>query len=103
MDRALLAARYTYEAVEAVARQVGEALARYPECDLVMAGGVAANSHLRARLAEIAAKNRRKLYTPPLYLCGDNAAMIGAQGYYEYLAGRISDSSLNASALDSKE
>ena len=103
VDRALLAARYTYEAVEAVARQVGEALADNPECDLVMAGGVAANSHLRARLAEIAAKNRRKLYTPPLYLCGDNAAMIGAQGYYEYLAGRISDSSLNASALDSKE
>ena len=103
VDRALLAARYTYEAVEAVARQVGETLARNPECDLVMAGGVAANSHLRARLAEIAAKNRRKLYTPPLYLCGDNAAMIGAQGYYEYLAGRISDSSLNASALDSKE
>jgi len=103
VDRALLAARYTYEAVEAVARQTGEALARYPECDLVMAGGVAANSHLRARLAEIAAKNRRKLYTPPLYLCGDNAAMIGAQGYYEHLAGRISDSSLNASALDSKE
>ncbi len=103
VDRALLAARYTYEAVEAVARQAGGALARYPECDLVMAGGVAANSHLRARLAAIAAKNRRKLYTPPLYLCGDNAAMIGAQGYYEYLAGRISDSSLNASALDSKE
>ena len=103
VDRALLAARYTYEAVEAVARQVGEALADNPECDLVMAGGVAANSHLRARLAEITAKNRRKLYTPPLYLCGDNAAMIGAQGYFEHLAGRFSDSSLNASALDSKE
>ena len=103
VDRALLAARYTYEAVEAVARQVEEAVARNPECDLVMAGGVAANSHLRARLAEITAKNRRKLYTPPLYLCGDNAAMIGAQGYFEHLAGRFSDSSLNASALDSKE
>ena len=44
-----------------------------------------------------------KVFLPPLKLCGDNAAMIGAQGYYEYLACRISDSSLNASALDSKE
>ena len=103
IDRELLAARYTYEAVEAVAKQIGEALERNPECDLVMAGGVAANSHLRARIAEITAKSRRKLYTPPLYLCGDNAVMIAAQGYYEHLAGRYADASLNASALDSKE
>ena len=103
IDRELLAARYTYEAVEAVAKQIGEALERNPECDLVMAGGVAANSHLRARIAEITAKSKRKLYTPPLYLCGDNAVMIAAQGYFEHLAGRYADASLNASALDSKE
>ena len=103
IDRELLAARYTYEAVEAVAKQIGEALERNPECDLVMAGGVAANSHLRARIAEIVAKSKRKLYTPPLYLCGDNAVMIAAQGYFEHLAGRYADASLNASALDSKE
>ena len=103
VDRELLAARYTYEAVEAVAKQIGEALERNPECDLVMAGGVAANSHLRARIAEITAKSKRKLYTPPLYLCGDNAVMIAAQGYFEHLAGRYADASLNASALDSKE
>ena len=103
IDRELLAARYTYEAVEAVAKQIGEALERNPECDLVMAGGVAANSHLRARIAEITAKSKRKLYTPTLYLCGDNAVMIAAQGYFEHLAGRYADASLNASALDSKE
>ena len=103
IDRELLAARYTYEATEAVAKQIGEALLRNPECDLVMAGGVAANSHLRARIAEITAKSKRKLYTPPLYLCGDNAVMIAAQGYFEHLAGRYADASLNASALDSKE
>ena len=103
VDRELLAARYTYEAVEAVARQIGEALARNPDCDLVMAGGVAANSHLRARIAETVTKSGRKLYTPPLYLCGDNAAMIAAQGYFEHLACRYADASLNASALDSKE
>ena len=39
-----------------------------------------------------------KLYLPPLRLCGDNGAMIGAQGYYEYLAGARADLSLNAYA-----
>ena len=52
------------------------------------------------RLAEVAAQSHRKLYIPSLALCGDNAAMIGAQGYYEYLAGKRDDSTLNASALD---
>ena len=103
VDRALLAARYTYEAVEAVARQVGEALSQNPDCDLVMAGGVAANSHLRARLTELTSRMKRRLYMPPLSLCGDNAVMIAAQGYYEYTAGRLADSSLNASALDSED
>ena len=103
IDRELLAARYTYEAVEAVARQVTEALHNNPGQNLVMAGGVAANSHLRARLAEVAKNAGVRLFTPPLSLCGDNAAMIGAQGYYEYIDGRLADSSLNASALDSME
>ena len=103
IDRSLLAARYTYEAVEAVARQANEALLQNPECDLVVAGGVAANSHLRKRLTELAAGLDRRIFIPPLSLCGDNAAMIAAQGFYEYSAGRRADSSLNASALDSKE
>ena len=103
IDRELLAARYTYEAVEAVARQVSQALQNNPEHNLVMAGGVAANSHLRKRLAEVAKTAGVRLFAPPLSLCGDNAAMIGAQGYYEYLEGKLADSSLNASALDSME
>ena len=40
------------------------------------------------------------LYIPRISLCGDNAAMIAAAGYYEYLTGRVADSTLNASALD---
>ncbi|MBO4366706.1 MAG: tRNA (adenosine(37)-N6)-threonylcarbamoyltransferase complex transferase subunit TsaD, partial [Clostridia bacterium] len=54
--------------------------------DIVLAGGVAANSHLREACADLAARKNRKLYLPPLRLCGDNAAMIAAQGYYEYKA-----------------
>ena len=103
IDRALFAARYTFEAVEAVAKKIDMALLEYPGCDVVIAGGVAANSHLRARLTEIAKKHGVRLLLPPVSLCGDNAAMIAAQGYFEFLACNLSDSSLNASALDSIE
>ena len=98
LDRAAFAARYTYEAVEAVAKKIGTALDRYPDSDLAISGGVAANSHLRKRLSEIAKAKNRKIFIPPLSLCGDNAAMIAAAGYYAYIAGERSDSSLNASA-----
>jgi len=101
IPRALFAARYTFEAVEAVAKKISLALERYPGCDLVLAGGVAANSHLRARLAEVTKSANVSLFMPQLALCGDNAAMIAAAGYYEYEKGNLTDSSLNASALDS--
>lgn len=99
-SKELFAARYTYEATEAVAKKVEAALLQYPDCDIAVAGGVAANSHLRRRLSEVAQKSGRKIHIPALNLCGDNAAMIAAQGYYEYMAGNFADSSLNASALD---
>ncbi len=65
---------------------------------IAIAGGVSANSELRRRMAEECEKRNLKLYFPPLKYCGDNAAMVGAQGYYEYLDGNIADSSLNATA-----
>ncbi len=101
IPRALFAARYTFEAVEAVAQKIDAALEANPGCDFVMAGGVAANSHLRKRLAEVAARRGVKIFIPPVSLCGDNGAMIAAAGYYEYKKGNFADSSLNASALDS--
>ena len=103
LDRALFAARYTFEAVEAVAKKLSAALEQYPGHDMVVAGGVAANSHLRARLDEVAKKHGVRLFVPTLDLCGDNAAMIAVQGYYEYKIGNFADSSLNASALDTIE
>ena len=65
-------------------------------CDkIVLAGGVSANSWLRQRAQQGCAEKGRQLYMPPLSLTGDNAAMIGAQAYYEYLAGHTADESLN--------
>ena len=49
-------------------------------------------------LEEACRKEGCELYLPPLKFCGDNGAMIGAQGYYEYLAGNVADMSLNAYA-----
>ena len=102
IPRELFAARYTYEAVEAVAKKISQALDAYPDYNIALSGGVAANSHLRRRLSEIAIEKNVKIFIPPVNLCGDNAAMIGAAGYYEYKSGKRSDASLNASALDSQ-
>lgn len=103
LDTSLFAARYTYEAVEAVAKKLSLALDRYKGEDLCIAGGVAANSHLRRRLEEVAREHNVRLFYPSPELCGDNGAMIGAAGYYEYKKGNLADSSLNASALDKIE
>ena len=101
LPKAQFAARYTFEAVEAVAKKMGAAIDMYGTKSIALCGGVAANSHLRNRLKMLAKQKNVTLYTPPVSLCGDNAAMIGAQGYYEYLRGNLADSSLNASASDS--
>ena len=68
---------------------------------LAVAGGVAANSRIRKDILSAADKLGAEVFLPPLSLCGDNAAMIGAQGYYEYLAGNIADMKLNAYASKS--
>ncbi len=65
---------------------------------IAVAGGVAANSRIRADLEAACAQAGAKLWLPPLSLCGDNAAMIGSQGYYEYLAGHTAGWELNARA-----
>ncbi len=65
---------------------------------LALAGGVSANSELRRRMEDECIKRGIKLYYPSLKYCGDNAAMVGVQGYYEFLSGNIADISLNATA-----
>lgn len=68
---------------------------------LAVAGGVAANSRIRQDLAAVAQKYQVQCFMPPLSLCGDNAAMIGAQAYYEFLAGNTAGMDLNAYATKS--
>ncbi|MBC5735802.1 tRNA (adenosine(37)-N6)-threonylcarbamoyltransferase complex transferase subunit TsaD [Lawsonibacter faecis] len=65
---------------------------------VAVAGGVAANSRLRADLERACRESGDILYLPELKLCGDNGAMIGCQGYYEYLAGKRAGMDLNAFA-----
>lgn len=65
---------------------------------LAIAGGVSANTLLRARLQQECEKRGWEFYRPDISLCGDNAAMVGAQGYYEFLAGNCADLRLNACA-----
>ncbi len=65
--------------------------------------GGAANSRIRADFKAACESLGAALYTPPLSLCGDNGAMIGSQGYYEFLAGTRAGQDLNAFATRSIE
>ena len=68
---------------------------------IAVAGGVAANSRIRRDILAAAEKLGAEVFMPPLSLCGDNAAMIGSQAYYEYLAGNTAGMELNAYATKS--
>ena len=70
---------------------------------LVIAGGVSANSLLRKTLQDECAKRGYAFYMPDKSLCGDNAAMVGSQGYYEFLSGNVAGTDLNAFATMSIE
>ena len=63
---------------------------------IAVAGGVAANSAIRAGLQAACGESGDALFLPELKYCGDNAAMIGCQGFYEYQAGRTAGWDLNA-------
>ncbi|MBQ7835934.1 MAG: tRNA (adenosine(37)-N6)-threonylcarbamoyltransferase complex transferase subunit TsaD [Clostridia bacterium] len=97
-EKRLVAASFTYTVVNGICSKLETAFERTGCQTLVVAGGVAANSHLRRAIGEICDKNGVKLCIPPMYLCGDNGAMVGAQAYYEYKTGVVADCSLNAYA-----
>ncbi len=99
VGRADLAASFTKAVTGAIAKKLDAALARFSPAAVVIAGGVSANSHIRAAAAGVAAARGVPLYLPPLSLCGDNAAMVAAEGYYAFLAGKRDGADLNASAV----
>ena len=101
LDVSSLCASFSSAVSDALIPRVIEALKQTGYDKLAIAGGVAANSRIRADALAATQELGVKLYVPPLHLCGDNAAMIGAQAYYEYLAGNVADMSLNAYASKS--
>ncbi len=103
INRADLAAAYTAKIVRGIADKTAAALAETGAETLVIGGGVAANSHLRSALQKVCDDAGVRFSLPPISLCGDNAAMIAAAGYYEFLAGATADTSLNAYATDDVE
>lgn len=98
LDLPSLAASFSAAVSDMLVPRVMEAARRCGRRKVAVAGGVAANSHIRADLEAACAAAGCRLYLPPLSLCGDNGAMIGCQAYYEYLAGHTADMALNAYA-----
>ncbi len=98
LNKADLCASFQHTVTELLVGNTLKAANQLHGDTIVLAGGVAANSGLRAGMQEACAQQGKQLYLPPLSLCGDNAAMVAAQGYYELLAGHTAGTDLNAVA-----
>lgn len=98
LDRPGLAASFARAVSESLIPRVMAAAEETGCRRIAVAGGVAANSRIRRDLERACRDQGCRLWLPPLELCGDNAAMIAAQGYYEFLAGHRAGPELNAYA-----
>ena len=96
-------ASFRYAVVDCLTTNFLKSAEDYNVNKLVIAGGVSANSLLRRTLQDECAKRRYEFYMPEKSLCGDNAAMVGSQGYYEFLSGNVAGTDLNAFATMSIE
>ncbi len=93
-----LAASYQKAVVGCLVDHLEKAAVNYKYKKIVLAGGVSANSLLRAECEKFCKKRGIRLFKPELNYCGDNGAMVAAQGYYEYQSGVKAGSDLNAYA-----
>ena len=98
LDAAALARDFTRAVSDELVPRAVAAAKQAGRTVMAAAGGVAANSIIRADLQAACRREGITLYLPPLRLCGDNGAMIASQAYYEYLAGVTADLDLNAYA-----
>lgn len=103
LNKADVCASFRYAVVDCLSTNFLKAAEDYKVNKLVIAGGVSANSLLRSTIAEECKKRGYEFYMPEKSLCGDNAAMVGSQGYYEFLSGNIAGTDLNAFATMSIE
>ena len=101
LDTDSLCASFCAAVSDTLVPRVVMALEQTGRKKIAVAGGVAANSRIRRDILEAAKQLGAEVYMPPLSLCGDNGAMIGAQAYYEYLAGNVAGMDLNAYATKS--
>ena len=101
LDTDSLCASFCAAVSDTLVPRVVMALEQTGRKKIAVAGGVAANSRIRRDILEAAKQLGTEVYMPPLSLCGDNGAMIGAQAYYEYLAGNVAGMDLNAYATKS--
>lgn len=97
-DPVNIGASFMQTVAEVLCAHTKEALSVTHADKLVVAGGVSANSVLRRELSELCRKQKINVFFPKLKYCGDNAAMIGAQAYYEFAVGNVSGLNLNATA-----
>lgn len=93
-----LATSFQNRVIDILVKKTMRALEEYQVKNLVVAGGVAANNGLRNKLTKVCQERNINLCIPPIKYCTDNAAMIGAAGYYAYKLGRIADLNINAKA-----
>ena len=96
--KADLACSFQNRVVEILCKKTIKALRNYNVKNLIVAGGVAANSGIRSNLQKLCEENKINLTIPELKYCTDNATMIASAGYYAYKLGRRADIDLKAMA-----